>query len=165
MTSSVARSARIDWADLQGERNYSASRSYGLSKLANLMFGLELDRRSRAGSWGIVSNVAHPGATMTNLLGSGPNMGRKRPAPWEPLFKRLSRWGVFVQTVDAGLLPALYAVSSPQAQGGRLYGPDGFGQLSGAPTELAMYKSALNQADSVRLWDMSEALAGVSFGP
>jgi NAD(P)-dependent dehydrogenase (short-subunit alcohol dehydrogenase family) len=164
MTSSVARNATIDWDDLQSERKYSPSRAYGLSKLANLMFGLELDRRSRAGGWGIVSNVAHPGATLTNLLASGPNMGRTRPAPWQPIFTRLARWGVLVQTVETGLLPALYAATSPQAQGGRLYGPDGFGQLSGAPTELKMYKSADNANDAARLWDVSERLAGVEFG-
>jgi NAD(P)-dependent dehydrogenase (short-subunit alcohol dehydrogenase family) len=164
MSSNVARNGKIGWDDLQSERKYSPSRSYRLSKLANLMFGLELDRRSRAGGWGIVSNVAHPGATMTNLLASGPNMGRKRPAPWESIFTRLSRWGLFVQTVDAGLLPALYAATSPQAQGGRLYGPDGLGQLSGGPTELAIYKPARNEADAARLWDVSERLAGVEFG-
>jgi NAD(P)-dependent dehydrogenase (short-subunit alcohol dehydrogenase family) len=164
MSSSVARNGKIDWEDLQGERKYSPSRSYGQSKLANLMFGLELDRRSRASGWGIVSNVAHPGATLTNLLAAGPNMGRTRPAPWEAIFKRLSRWGVFVQTVDRGILPALYAATSPQAEGGRLYGPDGLGQFAGDPTELAVYKSARNEADAARLWDVSERLAGVEFG-
>jgi hypothetical protein len=111
-----------------------------------------------------VSNVAHPGATLTNLLASGPNMGRTRPAPWQPIFSRLARWGVFVQTVDAGMLPALYAATSPQAQGGSLYGPDGFSQLSWSPTELAVYKPARNEADAARLWDVSERLAGVEFG-
>jgi hypothetical protein len=71
---------------------------------------------------------------------------------------------LFVQTVDAGLLPALYAATSPQAHGGRLYGPDGFGQLSGCPTELAVYKPARNEADAARLWTVSERLAGVEFG-
>jgi hypothetical protein len=71
---------------------------------------------------------------------------------------------LFVQTVDAGLLPARYAATSPQAQGGRFYGPDGLGQFTGGPTELAVYKSARNEADAARLWDVSQRLAGVEFG-
>jgi NAD(P)-dependent dehydrogenase (short-subunit alcohol dehydrogenase family) len=164
MSSSAARMGKIDWADLQSERRYSPIRSYNLSKLANLMFGLELDRRSRAGGWGIVSNVAHPGTTLTNLYASGPNMGRERPSRQEAIMTRLSRLGLFVQTVDRGVLPALYAATSPQAPGGRLYGPDGLGQFTGDPTELAVYKSARNEGDAARLWDVSERLIGVEFG-
>jgi NAD(P)-dependent dehydrogenase (short-subunit alcohol dehydrogenase family) len=164
MSSSAARTGKIDWDDLQSERKYSPIRSYGLSKLANLMFGLELDRRSRAGGWGIVSNVAHPGTTYTNLYASGPNLGRERPSRHDSIAKRLSRWGVFVQTVDRGALPALYASTSPNAQGGRFYGPDGLGQFTGDPTELTIYKAARNEADAARLWDVSERLAGVEYG-
>jgi NAD(P)-dependent dehydrogenase (short-subunit alcohol dehydrogenase family) len=163
MSSSAARSGRIDWDDLQSERRYSPVRAYNLSKLANLMFGLELDRRSRAAGWGIVSNVAHPGTTLTNLYASGPNLGRRRPSPYASIVKRLAGWGVFVQTVDAGLLPALYAATSPQAQGGRFYGPDGFGQFTGDPTELAVYRPARDEAAAARLWDVSERLARVEF--
>jgi NAD(P)-dependent dehydrogenase (short-subunit alcohol dehydrogenase family) len=165
MSSVAARTGKIDWDDLQSARNYSPIRSYALSKLANLLFGLELDRRSRAGGWGIVSNVAHPGTTLTNLYASGPNMGRTRPAPYESLMTQLSRWGLFVQTVDRGVLPALFAATSPEAHGGRFYGPDGLGQLAGAPTRLAVYKSARDQADAARLWDVSERLARVGFAP
>ncbi|WP_329084113.1 MULTISPECIES: SDR family oxidoreductase [unclassified Streptosporangium] len=163
MSSSAARTARIDWDDLQSERKYSPIRSYGLSKLANLMFGLELDRRSRAGGWGVVSNVAHPGTTLTNLYASGPNLGRERPSPLEAIMTRLSRLGLFVQTVDRGALPALYAATDPRARGGRLYGPDGIGQFTGDPTELTVYKPARDEAGAARLWDVSERLAGVGF--
>ncbi|WP_440064459.1 SDR family oxidoreductase [Streptosporangium sp. OZ121] len=163
MSSSAARTAKIDWDDLQSERKYSPIRSYGLSKLANLMFGLELDRRSRAGGWGVVSNVAHPGTTLTNLYASGPNLGRERPSPLEAIMTRLSRVGLFVQTVDKGALPALYAATDPRARGGRLYGPDGFGQFTGGPTELAVYRPARDEAAAARLWDVSERLARVEF--
>ncbi|MBF9127811.1 SDR family oxidoreductase [Plantactinospora sp. S1510] len=163
MSSAAARSGKINWADLQSERGYSAIRSYGQSKLANLLFGLELDRRSAAGGWGIVSNVAHPGTTLTNLYAAGPNLGRRRRSPYESIMTRLAGWGVLVQPVDAGLLPALYAATSPQARGGRFYGPDGFGQFTGGPTELTIYRSARNEADAVRLWDLSERLARVEF--
>jgi NAD(P)-dependent dehydrogenase (short-subunit alcohol dehydrogenase family) len=163
LSSSAARTGKIDWADLQSERKYSPIRSYGTSKLANLMFGLELDRRSRANGWGVVSNVAHPGTTLTNLYVSGPNLGRKRPAHLQAIMKRLAGWGLFVQNVDAGLLPALYAATSPQAQGGRFYGPDGLGQFTGAPTELTVYRAARDEAAAARLWDVSERLTGVEF--
>jgi NAD(P)-dependent dehydrogenase (short-subunit alcohol dehydrogenase family) len=163
MTSSAARQARLSWADLQGERKYQAVRSYGQSKLANLLFALELDRRSRAAGWGIISNAAHPGTTLTGLYAAGPNLGRERPAPHEAIMTRLARWGVLVHGVDQGLLPALYAATSPQAQGGRLYGPDGFGQFTGSPTELTIYRSALDEAEAMRLWDYSLGLAGVAF--
>lgn len=164
MSSSAARAGKIDWADLQSERKYAPIRSYGMSKLANLMFGLELDRRSRTGGWGVVSNVAHPGTTLTNLYASGPNMGRERPSRQEAIMRRLSRLGLFVQTVDRGLLPALYAATSPQAKGGRFYGPDGLGQFTGGPTELKVYRAARDEDGAARLWDVSERLAGVEFG-
>jgi hypothetical protein len=77
--------------------------------------------------------------------------------------KRLAGWGLFVQNVDAGLLPALYAATSPQAQGGRFYGPDGLGQFTGAPTELTVYRAARDEAAAARLWDVSERLTGVGF--
>ncbi|MFC9912857.1 SDR family oxidoreductase [Streptomyces sp. NPDC059862] len=163
VTSSAARGGRINWDDLQSEQRYSPVRAYNLSKLANLLFALELNRRSTAGEWGIVSNAAHPGTTLTNLYASGPNLGRTRPAPHEAIMKRLARWGVFVQSVDAGVLPLLYAATSRDAQGGCLYGPDGLGQFTGSPTQLAIYRSARNEADAARLWQISERLTGVTF--
>ncbi|WP_116076800.1 SDR family oxidoreductase [Asanoa ferruginea] len=161
VTSSAARQAKLNWADPQGERKYSGVRAYGQSKLANLFFALELDRRSRAGGWGIVSNAAHPGTTLTGLYAAGPNLGRAKPAPHEKIMTRLARWGVLVHGVDQGLLPILYAATSPQAQGGRLYGPDGIGQFTGAPTELPVYRSARDEAEAARLWDYSLRAAGL----
>jgi NAD(P)-dependent dehydrogenase (short-subunit alcohol dehydrogenase family) len=158
LSSSAARTAKINWADLQSTK-YSPIRSYGQSKLANLMFGLELDRRSKADGWGISSNVAHPGTTLTNLYANGPNLGRDRPSAHQAVMTRLAGWGVFVQSVDHGLLPALHAATSPDAQGGRFYGPDGFGQFTGDATELKIYKSARDESDAARLWTVSEQLA------
>ncbi|MEV0220950.1 SDR family oxidoreductase [Streptomyces sp. NPDC050704] len=163
VTSSAARGGKIDWDDLQSERRYSPVRAYGLSKLANLLFALELDRLSTAGGWGIVSNAAHPGTTLTNLYASGPNLGRARTAPHEAIMKRLARWGLLVHSVDAGLQPILYAATSPEAGGGHLYGPDGFGQFTGSPTQLAIYKSARSEAAAARLWQVSERLTGIEF--
>ncbi|MYX32754.1 MULTISPECIES: SDR family oxidoreductase [unclassified Streptomyces] len=163
MTSSAARGIRIPWDDLQSERRYAPIRAYGLSKLADLLFALQLQRLSAAGGWGVLSNAAHPGTTLTNLYASGPNLGRSRPAPHEAIMRRLARWGLFAQTVDAGLLPPLYAATSPDAEGGRLYGPDGIGQFTGDPAELTIYKSARSEEDAARLWGVSERLTGVSY--
>lgn len=163
ITSSAARQARLNWADLQSERKYSPVRAYGQSKLAELMFALELDRRSRDAGWGIAGNAAHPGTTLTGLYAAGPNLGRDRPAPHEAIMTRLARWGVLVHHVEQGLLPALYAATSPQARGGRLYGPDGIGQFTGGPTELPIYRSARDEAQAARLWDCSARLSGVEF--
>jgi NAD(P)-dependent dehydrogenase (short-subunit alcohol dehydrogenase family) len=165
MSSSAARFGRLDWDDLRSVRRYSPVRAYNASKLANLLFGLELDRRATTGGWGITSNVAHPGTTLTNLYASGPNLGRARPSPQQAIMARLARWGVFVQEVHAGLLPALYAATSPDAAGGRFYGPDGLGQFTGGPTELPIYRSARNPDDAARLWTLSEQLAHVTFAP
>jgi NAD(P)-dependent dehydrogenase (short-subunit alcohol dehydrogenase family) len=157
-----ARAGRIHWADLQGT-GYQPWKAYNQSKLAIMLFALELDRRSRAAGWGLVSNVAHPGLTSTNLQASGPNLGRSRPAPLDRLFKRLSRLGWPVQTVDGGLRPALYAATSPDARGGRFYGPRGLGHLTGAPAEERIYASARDEAVAARLWDVSAELAHVEF--
>jgi NAD(P)-dependent dehydrogenase (short-subunit alcohol dehydrogenase family) len=153
VTSSAARQGKLDFDDLQAERKYSAVRAYNNSKLADLMFALELDRRSRAADWGVVSNAAHPGTTLTGLYAAGPNLGRARPAPHEAIMTRLARWGILVQAVPQGVLPILYAAASPQAQGGRLYGPDGFGQFTGGPAELGIYKSARDATTAARLWE------------
>lgn len=164
LTSAAARMGIIDWDDLQGESRYAPVRAYNLSKLANLLFALELDRRSAASGWRIASMAAHPGTTLTNLYASGPNLGRTRPARHEALVERLARWGLFVQSVDAGLLPPLFAATSPAARSGRFYGPDGLGQFSGGPKELTVYKSARGEADAKRLWEISETLTGVAYG-
>jgi len=162
-SSIAARSGRIAFDDLQSSRRYSPMRSYGLSKLATLLFGLELDRRSRAHGWGITSNVAHPGFTSTNLQSAGPNMGRAKPSPMDPIFKWMSRRGVLVQSVETGIRPALYAATSPQAQGGRFYGPAGFLHLTGDAAEEKIYRSGRDAAVAARLWDESARLAHVEF--
>jgi NAD(P)-dependent dehydrogenase (short-subunit alcohol dehydrogenase family) len=162
-TSFAANSGGINWDDLQWEKKYNATASYAQSKIATMMFGLELDRRSRAGHWGIVSNVSHPGITATNLLAAQPEMGRPKDTMLVRVIRRLSSTGFLAQTVDEGLLPALYAATSPQAQGGRLYGPGGFRHLTGAPAEQDLYKTVRGEADAKRIWEISQQLTGVAF--
>jgi NAD(P)-dependent dehydrogenase (short-subunit alcohol dehydrogenase family) len=162
-SSIAARSGRIAFDDLQSSRNYSPMRSYGLSKLATMLFGLELDRRSRAFGWGLTSNVAHPGFTSTNLQSAGPNMGRAKPSPMDPIFKWMARRGFLVQNVETGILPALYAAVSPAAEGGRFYGPDGFLHLTGSAADQKIYRSGRDADIAARLWDESARLADVQF--
>ncbi|MCF3961646.1 SDR family oxidoreductase [Streptomyces fuscigenes] len=165
VTSSAARGGRIDWDDLQSAGRYAPVRAYNRSKLANLLFALELDRRAAAGGWGITSNAAHPGTTPTNLYASGPRLGRTGPAPYEAVVKRFARWGLLVQPVEAGVLPILHAATRPDARGGCLYGPDGWGQFTGRPTRLALPGPARDEEAAARLWGISEQLARVEFAP
>ncbi len=158
-----AAQGAFNWDDLQWATKYVPMRAYNQSKLALMVFGLDLDHRSKAGGWGITSNVAHPGITATNLLAAHPEMGRDGDTVAVRMTRRLSRGGVLAQTVEGGLLPALYAATSPRARGGLFYGPSGFAHLAGAPAEQKIYKPATSEADAVRLRGLSEQLAGVRF--
>lgn len=162
-SSVAARSNAINWNDLDFEKSYSVGKAYSQSKIANLMFGLELDRRSLRAGWGISSNVSHPGVTATNLLAAQPGIGREKDTLAVRVIRSLARRGVLAQTVDQGLLPALYAATHPEARGGAFYGPRGFQHMSGAPAEQEVYPPARDADDAARLWDLSERLVGVQF--
>ncbi|WP_433296213.1 SDR family oxidoreductase [Actinoplanes sp. CA-030573] len=157
LSSLYNRSGRIDLDDLNGE-DYDAQRQYALSKLANLMFARELNKRSLAGGWGIRSNSAHPGGTVTNLQTTGPG---------DTLITRLGRLTYRLpfmwQQVDTGILPALYAATSPEAEGGGYYGPAGVFELTRGVKPARVPARALDEDTASRLWDVSERLARVTF--
>ncbi len=155
LSSIAARDGMIDFSDLQAERSYKPMPVYSQSKLACLMFALELQRRSQAGGWGVASLAAHPGIARTDLLHNGP--GRSSL----PGLARSFLWFLF-QAADQGALPSLYAACSPAAQGGGYYGPAGLGETRGAPTDAAIPKQALNQQTASRLWTISESLVGIT---
>jgi len=165
MSSGMNRIGQLDFADLQSERSYRPTRAYGLSKLANLVFARELDRRATEAGWRIRSNAAHPGATRTNLQFTGPGTGREgralaiRTAIAHAMFRIPFMW----QQVPQGILPALHAAVSPEAVGGGYYGPGGFMELTGGAAVARMPKRALVAADARRLWDVSEQLTGVPY--
>ena len=161
-SSIAAASNGINWADISFERSYSVNHAYSQSKIANLMFGLELQRRSTAAGWGITSNVSHPGITATNLLAAQPHLGRTRDTLSVRVIRLASKVGL-TQTVDRGLLPALYAATHPDARGGKFYGPSGFQHLAGAPAEQEVYRPAADPADADRLWSLSEELVGLRY--
>jgi NAD(P)-dependent dehydrogenase (short-subunit alcohol dehydrogenase family) len=158
MSSIIARRGKLEWDDLQAEKRYVPYASYGASKLANLMFARELQVRSDAAGWGILSTAAHPGGTNTNLQTAGPRDGR----PMTGLAKRISDG--FLQSVEIGILPALYAATSPDAAPGAYYGPEGFYELRGAPKLAHVPPRAEIPGDGARLWNVSETLTGVPFG-
>ena len=164
LSSLAARLGGVNFVDPQWEKSYSATQAYNQSKAATLMFALELDRRSRAGGWNIVSNAAHPGLTKTNLQLSGPSHGQEQPTALERFYRSSWRLMPFVwQDVDDGILPALYAATNPEAQGGAYYGPRGPGEIKGRTTVAAIPRTARNPLDNRRLWDLSEQLTGVKF--
>lgn len=156
LSSIAARGGRIDFGDLQ-QTDYRPMPAYSQSKLACLMFGLELQRRSLAEGWGLTSVPVHPGISRTGLLYNTPGgaSGVRR-------MMRGLLWFLF-QPVPQGALPSLFAATAPQAQGGVYYGPDGRAELSGLPAEARIPAAALDEAVCRRLWEISEALTGVQF--
>jgi NAD(P)-dependent dehydrogenase (short-subunit alcohol dehydrogenase family) len=165
LSSLAARQGRIHFDDPQFEKSYTPMQAYGQSKLAVLMFARELNRRSKEAGWGILSDAAHPGLTKTNLQISGPSHGRSKPSTMEQLYKLSWRLTPFLwQEIDEGILPALYAATSPQAEGGAFYGPHGIYEAAGGGVATAKVPArARNDADCRRLWEISEQLTGVSY--
>ena len=157
VSSVAARHGRIDLDDLQARRAYRPMPVYARSKLACLMFALELQRRSQAAGLDLTSIAAHPGLSRTNLLYSTPG----GPSPLRRLTRRLL--GFLFQPADQGALPQLFAATAPQAQGGGYYGPDGFAGLNGFPAPAPLPQAAMDDAVRARLWTASEALTGVRF--
>ena len=163
--SSIAASQRnLDFDDTDARHGYRPMRSYGMAKLAQLMFAVELDRRSRHGGWGLTSNAAHPGLSKTNLL-SGASYGRDKPTLQARLTQLTWRLLPFMWLeVDEGIKPTLYAAVSPDAEGGRYYGPRGFYETAGGGVTFAgLPRTARSEADLIQLWQLSEKLTGVSY--
>ena len=158
-----ANSGAINWDDLNWERSYRGQRAYSQSKIAFGLFGLELDRRSRAGGWGITSNLSHPGVAPTNLLASRPELGRDKEVFGRKIIRQLSARGIVLGTVETAKLPALYAATSPDAKAGGFYGPRGVGHLGGPPGEQQLYSRLRSEEEARRVWQVSQELANVEF--
>jgi NAD(P)-dependent dehydrogenase (short-subunit alcohol dehydrogenase family) len=159
LSSLAHRSGKIDFDDLQGAKSYNPFKAYCQSKLAMLIFALELQRRSNAAGWGLMSNAAHPGFARTDLMANGPGteglMG---------LFGKILQ-PIASQSAAAGALPTLYAATSPQAEAAGYYGPNWFYELKGPPVPAKIMPRAKDAPASARLWDVSATLTGVSFDP
>jgi NAD(P)-dependent dehydrogenase (short-subunit alcohol dehydrogenase family) len=159
----AARNVAMNWEDVNWESLYDGRRAYSQSKVAFGLFGLELERRSQAGGWGITSNLSHPGVAPTSLLVARPEIGRDRDTPQIAIIRRLSRAGILLGTPESAALPALLAATSPDTGGGMIYGPEGPGNLGGGPAEHRLFRPLRDAAEADRVWRVSEELAGVSF--
>ena len=151
--------AALDLDDLQSERAYAPLRAYGRSKLAMLVFAIELQRRAVQNHWNLLSLAAHPGWARTDIIGNG--MGGGAPRLKEKLMA--AAFGVLAQSARDGALPSLYAAMAPQAKGGGYYGPTGAGETRGAPGLARIMPQATDPVAGSRLWAMSEQLTGVTF--
>jgi NAD(P)-dependent dehydrogenase (short-subunit alcohol dehydrogenase family) len=152
----AARDGKIDFANLQSERSYAPMVSYSQTKLACVMFALELQRRSDANGWGITSIAAHPGVAATSLIENG--MGAASAAG---LVRRFASF--LFQPVPQAALPSLLAATSPSAEPGGYYGPNRLMEVRGQPDKAKLPARALDATVSRRLWDVSEELAGLRF--
>ena len=145
--------AAIHFDDLQWERSYSRVAAYGQSKLANLMFTYELQRRlARHGS--TIAVAAHPGTSSTELI-------RNLPGPLSAMAPLVMP--LISQSAAMGALPILRAATDPGVVGGQYYGPDGMGETRGHPKVVSSSRESHDVATQQRLWAVSEDLTGVKF--
>lgn len=143
--------ARIRFEDPHFETGYNRVQAYGQSKLANLLFTFELQRRLAAAGAPTIATAAHPGFSDTELM------------RYIPVFVPDIVWKIFTQPADKGALPTLRAATDPNAQGGQYYGPDGIGEVKGHPKLVASSAQSRDQDIQRRLWNMSEELTGVTY--
>jgi NAD(P)-dependent dehydrogenase (short-subunit alcohol dehydrogenase family) len=148
----------MNFEDLNPEKNYDPEQAYGQSKLANMLFAYELQRRFEDAGVNAIAAAVHPGATATNL-----------PASWTAANSR-AHWrlvrtlnSIFGQKPEMGALPALFAATAPDVQGGGYYGPGSWGGLRGHPTRLRSGDRSYDTALASRLWTVSEELTGVCY--
>jgi NAD(P)-dependent dehydrogenase (short-subunit alcohol dehydrogenase family) len=159
VASTAHRQGRMDFDDLNWERSYSRWPAYGRSKLANLLFTFELDRRLRAADWALIAAACHPGYSATNLQTTrgGGILSHVQTA----LMKVTN--ALIAQSDEMGALPTLYAATAPDVEGGDYIGPDGIAEARGHPTKVGCTDRARDQGDAKRLWDASVELTGVDY--
>jgi NAD(P)-dependent dehydrogenase (short-subunit alcohol dehydrogenase family) len=155
VSSGAHRMGRIRFDDLQGERRYFAWLAYGQSKLANLMFCFELQRRATEAGTALKSMAAHPGYAATNLQFAAPRL------PDRILMTVTNK--VIAQSAEMGALPSLYAATAPDLPGGSFVGPDGFMEQRGYPHVVTAAGKAYDEDAWRRLWEVSEELTGVQY--
>ncbi len=152
------RGGAIDLNDLQTERPYTGRRAYGQSKLANIMFALELDRLARQQGSRLISVAAHPGVATTGFMAA-----TGTPGP----IVALAQFAISIigHTAAAGALPGLYAATMPDVRGGQYWGPDGFKEMRGMPALAQLASQANDKAMWSGLWAASEKLTGIVYPP
>jgi len=158
-SSGVHERGRIDFDDLQSEADYDPWDAYGQSKLANVLFGYELDRRLRAASASVRSVVTHPGYAATNLQYRGPEQSGSRLR----LLAMKAANVLVAQSAERGAWPLLYAATAPDIDGGEYVGPGGLANMRGYPTVQSSSERSRDRDVARRLWSVSEDLTGASF--
>ena len=162
LSSNAHKMGKINFEDLQSEKGYKRWSAYGQSKLANLIFALDLQTRIGEVGLDMKSIGAHPGVSKTNLTAAGNDMGSS-------VFSIISKPFLFLsdtlmaQDAEHGALPTLYAATNPDLAGGEYIGPDGMGELRGSPTIVAPRKVTHNVEVADRLWKKSAELTGVEY--
>jgi NAD(P)-dependent dehydrogenase (short-subunit alcohol dehydrogenase family) len=156
VSSYLHKRGRMYFHDLHGEHKYSPTAHYAQSKLANVVFGLELHRRLRTNGFSVASVLAHPGYAATNLQSSGPSGMTK-------LVLQVSN-RLMAQDATMGALPQLYAATHPDIESGQFVGPNGRREQKGYPTLVEPLEAARDRELAKRLWDISEELTGIDFG-
>ncbi|MET9020964.1 oxidoreductase [Actinopolymorpha sp. NPDC004070] len=150
----------IDFDDLMAEHRYGPWRAYGQSKLANLLFAFELQRRADRASMPLTSVATHPGYAATNLQNAAAQARRRA---WvRHASAAVTR--MVAQPAAQGALTTLYAATMPDVRGGEFFGPDSFGGSRGHPTRVKATAKAYDPETAARLWERSEELTGVTFG-
>jgi NAD(P)-dependent dehydrogenase (short-subunit alcohol dehydrogenase family) len=155
LSSLAHRMGRIRFSNLQGERRYVNWLAYAQSKLSNLMFCFELQRRASEADSPLKSVAAHPGYSRTNLQFAAP-----------PIYEQavMAVTNVLVgQSAEMGALPTLYAATMPGLPGGSFVGPNGLRQVRGHPEVVTAAARAYDDAVWRRLWEVSEELTGVHY--
>ena len=157
VSSLAHRQGKIHFNDLQLERGYSPWKAYTQSKLAMLIFALELQKRSDANGWGLISNAAHPGYARTDIIANGPGA--------DSLQAKLHRLigPLFSHSSAAGALPTLYAATAREARPAGYYGPAGFYEMKGPVAASFIAATAKDEIVARRLWEISEQLTGVEW--
>ena len=158
MSSIAAHAASINFADLEWEKKYSSWRAYGQSKLADLLMGLHLARVSQERGWRLLSTIAHPGYTKTNLQSAGAALGSGRTT----MMTRIMDLDV-LPSMDAvqGAGPELMAATDPAARNGAFYGPKSRTGMTGEAAEVPVYRSAKGPTLAASVWALAAATTGV----
>jgi hypothetical protein len=159
VSSGYHRLGRIDFDDLHRARRYDKWEAYGQSKVANLHFAYELQRKLEVAGSSTISVAAHPGYAATNLQYAGPKM---RGAFFAGLGMRFANTFI-AQSAAMGSLPLLFAATAPEVSGGDYIGPDGWQEMKGYPRKVESNEHSRDREVSARLWQVSEELTGVRY--
>ncbi|THE64646.1 SDR family NAD(P)-dependent oxidoreductase [Salinadaptatus halalkaliphilus] len=159
VSSNVHKQGEIDFDDLQHEESYDEWGAYAQSKLANVLFAYELERRFLTAGTNAESIAVHPGYANTRLQFRGPE---QRGSRFRKALMKVTNT-VVAQSSAKGALSTLYAATAPDAEGGAYYGPGGLANMRGAPERQASSDRSYDESTARRLWAVSSELTGVSY--